>query len=690
MCVAAVLFPALAHAYIGPGAGIALLATAATLFISLLIAIAGVLLWPFRQIYRLLTRRRPPKAARIQRAIVIGLDGLDPDLVQRWMSEGKLPSMARIARAGVFEKLATTFPSISPVAWSSFATGVNPGKHGIYDFLTRNPKTYLPELSSSKVSAPPRSLRLGPYRIPLGGARLKLLRKSAPFWSVMARYRIPCSILRVPITFPPDQFDGTMLSAMCVPDLQGSQGSFSHYATTATAPATGRSIGGQNIVVEIKDDRIEAQLEGPENPIKPRHTLRVPFSVDLDRESNLGTLRIGRQQISLPVGRFSDWVTIEFSLGLGLTLRGMCRFRLMEMSPRFRLYVSPINIDPSDPALPISQPFLFSIFLAKLIGRFATLGMAEDTWALNEGVLDEEAFLEQAWDTHQERESMFFEMLKRTPTGVLACVFDGTDRIQHMFMRYLDPDHPDGKAPAGRFHKTIEDTYIRMDQMIGRVLERVDLDDPATLLIVMSDHGFKNFRRGVNLNSWLYQNGYLQLKAERTASGEWFEAVDWSHSRAFALGLGGIFLNVKNRESQGIVEPGAPARALAEEIAAKLSGLTDPESSTVAIREVFPAHKIYKGPYREDALDVIVGYAAGWRASWDGARGCVDGEVFSDNSKAWSGDHCIDPRLVPGVLISNHKLHAESGAPSIMDVAPTLLELFGIPAPNYMDGKSLA
>jgi predicted AlkP superfamily phosphohydrolase/phosphomutase len=351
--------------------------------------------------------------------------------------------------------------------------------------------------------------------------------------------------------------------------------------------------------------------------------------------------------------------------------------------------VTPINIDPENPILPISHPRIFATFLSKLVGRYSTLGLAEDTWALNEGVLDEDAFLEQAWANHAEREGMFFEMLKRTPKGLITCVFDGTDRIQHMFTRYLDDDHPAmQKTNADPKYKTvIEDTYAKMDEMLGRVLKDIDLNDPSTLVAVLSDHGFQNFRRGVNLNSWFLKNGYLALEKGRTESGDWFVGVDWTKTKAFALGLGGVFLNVKGREAKGIVAE-EDAKALADEIAAKLTGLVDPENGQVAIQKAYASHKLYDGPYADDAPDLVIGYSAGWRASWDGVRGLANDVVFDDNEKAWSGDHCIDPELVPGVLICNHKLTAKD-KPVISDLAPTLLDLFGIPAPRHMDGKSL-
>jgi predicted AlkP superfamily phosphohydrolase/phosphomutase len=685
--LAVLLVPSVAHAYVGPGAGIAIATTALALLVSVIVVVLGLLFWPLRFAYRLATRKRPPNPAKAQRAVIIGLDGLDPKLTRRFMDEGKLPNLERIAKAGGFRELGTTFPAMSPVAWSSFATGVNPAKHGIFDFLTRDPRSYQPDLSSTEIHPARRNLEIGGFKIPLGKPEIKLLRRSKPFWETLGRYQIPCSVLRVPITFPPQKYEGTLLSAMCVPDLQGSQGTFTYL--TSEPDDDQASIGGQRVVVEPDGGAIEAALPGPPNPIrKDGRRVSAPISIELAGDG--ATLRAGREKVSLTVGEYTDWVPVAFKLGLGLKMRGICRFRLLSLDP-FRLYVTPINIDPERPILPISHPKTFATFLAKLNGRFATLGLAEDTWALNEGVLDEDAFLEQAWANHAERESMFFDMLARTPKGLVTCVFDGTDRIQHMFMRYLEPDHPAnrGKPEADRYKDVIPDTYARMDEMVGRVLDQVDIADPNNFVAVISDHGFESFRRGINLNSWLMERGYLVLEDGRDASGEWFDGVDWERTRAFALGLGGIFLNVRGREKSGTVEPDE-ARALARTIADELSGLIDPEIGEVAIRKVYPAGDIFKGPYADQAPDLVVGYSAGWRASWDGVRGIADGTVFDDNTKAWSGDHCIDPELVPGVLIANRDLGGDGDRPEISDMAPTVLDLFGIPAPRYMDGTVLA
>jgi predicted AlkP superfamily phosphohydrolase/phosphomutase len=680
-------WPGQADAYVGPGAGIAAATTMFALLASLLIVIVALLLYPLRLAWRLVRRRRPPRPPAIRRAVVIGLDGLDPDLVQRFMDAGVLPNLSRLARLGCFQRLETTNPPMSPVAWSSFATGVWPAKHGIFDFLTRDPRTYQPELSSAEVRPPRRSVSIGPYRIPLGRPSVRLLRRSRPFWLELGRHGVASSILRVPITFPADRFEGSMLSAMCVPDLEGTQGTFAYYTTGVVSGAVE---GGRRIPLDPPHrGRLETWVVGPASPIRrdgARSRLRL--RLELDPDGTCAWARIDGQRIKLEVGAFSDWVPLRFPIGLGMKLRGICRFRLLELAPHVRLYQTPIHIDPERPALPIAHPRFFAAFLAKLTGRYATLGLAEDTWALNEGVLDEDAFLEQAWANHREREVMLFEMLRRTRRGLVACVFDGSDRIQHMFMRYLDEEHPARPRAHQRYAGVIEDTYRRMDDLVGRVMAEIDPGNPRNLVAVISDHGFKTFRRGINLNAWLLEHGYLALERDRIASGEWLAGVDWSRTRAYALGLGGLYLNLRGREGRGIVAP-EDAAALADEIAAKLVDLVDPKVGERAVRRAYPAHRL-RGPYADQAPDVIVGYRAGWRISWTGARGIADRVVFADNTKAWSGDHCIDPALVPGVLIANRPFATRDGnPPRIVDLAPTLLDLFGIPPPAHMDGTTL-
>ena len=585
---------ALPPAYVGPGAGFAFLGSFLALVLSVLAGLAAVLIWPFRSVWLLFRRKR----GAVKKIIFLGFDGLDPRVTERLMEEGQLPNFVRLKQQGGYRRLRTTFPALSPVAWSTFATGVNPGKHNIFDFLTRDLRTYVPELSSARVTR----------------KSVQMRRKSEPFWKILGRHAVTSTILRVPITFPPEPFNGRLLSAMCTPDLRGTQGTFSKF------------------------EGPRGQLQGPE-----RET--IPFRVEGE------WLRIQSEKIPFRVGEYTPWIRLKFP-----SARGIARF----LRTNDGIYVTPVQIDPENPALPISHPQYYAAYLAKLLGTFSTLGMAEDTFALNDGAIDQQAFLEQAASIQKEREAMFFSALERTNHGVVACVFDTTDRVQHMCFEDRD---------------VIDRLYCDMDRILGKTLEFADAD---TAVFVLSDHGFCSFRRGMNLNAWLLQEGYLVLNGE---AGKHLEGIDWQKTRAYTFGLGGIYLNLEGREAQGIVPPDH-ARALRREIAEKLTGLRDRDA--VAIEKAYVATDLYRGPYLPSAPDVIVGYADGYRASWDAAVGKVSKDVFEDNTKAWCGDHCVDPHLVPGVLFSNRKLTAEN--PGIEDMAPTALNLFGVARPPWMEG----
>ncbi len=628
-------------------------------------------------------RRKAYGKAQIKRAVILGFDGMDPELADRFIKEGNLPNLAKLREHGTFRKLRTTYPAISPVAWSTFMTGVNPGKHNIYDFLARDLANYLPFLSSAEIRGPKRSWKIGKYTIPLGKAQIKGMRKGTPFWHWLGKAGIFCSVIRVPVTFPPEKFPGVLLSGMCVPDLKGSQGTFC-FCTTRASNDKFRE-GGVRVPITRNGSACHSHIPGPEDPLGggTGGELRVDYEIRPDANKKQARITVDSENFTLKVGEYSEWIAVKFKAGLGFSARGICRFYLKQVSPEIEVYVTPVNIDPGRPDLPISHPVTYSIYLAKLFGPYATLGLAEDTWALNEEVLDDDAFLAQCYANHDDRERMLFDALEKTRQGLCACVFDTTDRVQHMFWRYLDDDHPAARnVPRDQRPHVIQDLYRRMDGLIGRVMKQIGDD---TLLLVVSDHGFKSFARCVNVNAWLHQNGYLALKSGKTESGDWFEDVDWSRTRAYTMGLNGLYLNIKGREREGIVEPGAEAEALREEIRAKLDGLVDPVSKRVGITGVFACDAVYAGPYVDNAPDLIVGYGDGYRASWDSVMGKVTSQIFEDNLKAWSGDHCIDPRLVPGVLFSNLKIADEK--PAIVDVAPTILKLFGLGLPGHLDGK---
>ncbi len=671
-----------AQAYIGPGAGFAVGSTVVAFFLAFLSGLAAIFLWPIRWALRSFRGRRAMARARVKRFVILGLDGMEPTLAEKFMAEGKMPNLSRLKDEGSYNKLGTTAPPLSPVAWSSFLTGCNPGKHNIFDFLTRDKRNYLPLLSSVSIGDVSRKLKIGKYEIPMGKPNIRLLRKGKPFWNVLGEHGIFSNIIRVPITFPPERFRGVLLSAMCVPDLRGSQGTFSYYSTRSADSA--EHIGGEQIHVERQGDVVKSYLIGPDNTMKKdAGSMKCPFEVRITGPGE-GVLKVGGETIRLRKGEYTPWVNVTFKAGLGIKVQGICEFLLQSTEPEFELYVTPIQIDPNKPAMPVSHPSVFATYLSKNQGRFATLGLAEDTWGLNATLLGDDDFLHQCNEADAEREVMFFDALEKVRRGLCVCVFDGTDRVQHMFWRYIDAEHPAHSGQAEEQHRdAIEQLYVRMDDLVGRTMKKCEGN--GTVLMVISDHGFNSFRRGIDLNVWLEENGYLKLKPDGLGK-KYLAGVDWSQTKAYCLGLAGIWLNIKGRESQGIVEP-SEADALRDEICDKLTGLRDEEKGEMAISRAFNSHKIYRGPYKGESQDIIVGYNKGYRVSWEAAIGQQTDKLFHDNTKAWSGDHCIDPKLVPGVLFCNRKIRAEN--PRLMDLGPTVLDMFGVDVPKIMDGQSV-
>ncbi|NLH48347.1 MAG: nucleotide pyrophosphatase [Myxococcales bacterium] len=680
-----------AYAYVGPGAGIAFGTGIFFMVATFFVALAMLAIWPLRFVYVLIRRRKSRQRASYKRVVVLGLDGLDPDLAEKWMQEGHLPTFKKLAEQGGFHRLQTTFPAVSPVAWSSFMTGANPGRHNIYDFLTRDPRTYLPALSSAYIGQSQRFWKIGKYRIPLGKPELRLLRKSKPFWVVLGEQSISSAVIRVPITFPPEKFNGVSLSGMCVPDLRGSQGTFSFFTTRfadkQAVSGDSEAEGGIILPLVKEGDVYKGELSGPpDSLLEGAPELKIPFSVVIGKNGKPNLVRLPNEDMKLKTGEYSDWVSLQFKASLGFKVSGIARFMLTEAGEHVSLYVTPINLDPAKPVFPISHPPHYGVYLAKLIGPYANLGLAEDTWVLNERLLTDGQFLQETYLISDEREQMFNDALAKTKNGCVVCVFDDTDRIQHMFYRYLVPNHPAVGPNDDLTHRdAILDLYKWSDALLARTLKKLRKGDA---LLVMSDHGFKPFIRGVNLNSWLHQNGYLALKDGAKPNGaKWLQDVDWSRTRAYQVGLGGMYINLAGREAKGIVEPGEPAAALRRELVEKLSGLRDAERNEIGINQVWEAENIYAGPYKGNAPDLIIGYNLGYRAGWDGTTGVITDKVFDDNTKAWSGDHCMDPRRVPGVLFTNFDLNRDQ--PSIMDLAPTILEMLGVDAPAFMDGRSL-
>lgn len=700
-----ILTPVFASAYIGPGAGFAFVGSALVLIAAIFMAIITLITFPLRMLWKALFSTDPYKDSKINRVVILGLDGLDPELTDHYIEQGMMPNLKKLRETGSDHRLRTTFPGISPVAWSSFSTGCNPGKHNIFDFLARDENTYLPDLSSVSIGTMTRHLHLGVFKIPLGKKpSIEGFRRSVSFWKYLGEKGISSQVIRVPITFPPDDYKGLLLSAMCVPDLRGTQGTFTLYTTNKERVA--KAEGGVFVRVEKQEIKglraIKSAFLGPDaggeseakvsggyaggesstGELDPA-ALKAPFTLTL-KDDQHAILELENDKIEMKAGEYTDWVTINFKAG-GAKIPGIALLMFTVRGEDIELYCSPINIDPRKPALPISNPQYYAIYLGKLMGPFATLGLCEDTWALEEDAITDKAFLEQTYLMAEEREKQFFNALDTTRKGLVTAVFDETDRIQHMFWRYREDGYKGLRDNAEELSRdAIENMYKHADDLVGRTMAKLNDDD---MLLVMSDHGFKPFNVCVHFNNWLYENGYLFLKDDQTEGGEWFKDIDWSRTKAYGFGLNGIYLNIKGRESQGIVEPGEEEEALKAEIIEKLTGLKDPRNGEIAINQAFDTRKIYVGPYKANGPDILVGTNSGYRVAWSSVTGTVGGDVFEDNTKAWSGDHCVDPRIVPGILYSNWKINAEN--PRILDIAPTILSLFGIEPPKHMDGRPM-
>lgn len=689
------LSPSLADAYVGPGAGFALVSSFLTLILAFFTAFFALFTLPARMAWRALRRRKAPRKARVRKVVILGLDGLAPEICEMLMARGELPNFSRLKERGTYRRLGTSNPAMSPVAWSSFATGSDASHHGIFDFLTRDRRTYLPMLSSSAVHGQAKFFRLGPWRIPYKRGGVRFLRRSVSFWKILSDYGVFSTVLRVPITFPPERINGLMLAGMDIPDLRGTMGSFTYYTQSASA----EKIGGMIVTLPRNGNPLRTTLSGPTSPLNGKP---VELPMHINRSNGSAEIRIGEETIRLREREYSPWVRLTFKAAPNIKMTGIARFYITQLDGDFGLYVTPIHIDPEKPVMPVSSPAVYSTYLCQLLGPFGTLGLAEDTWALNERILDEEGFLKQAYLYHEERKTMWFHALKKLRKGMVCCVFDLSDRLQHMCFRYLDENHPANHGKDTTRHKdALFDMYRNMDALVGETLACVD---DHTSLFVISDHGFKTFQRGVNLNTWLWRSGYLTLKEGRAGLGEFLTDVDWMKTQAYAIGLGGIYVNLKGRERHGIVDK-THHKALKSRIAAELLALSDPKTSQHpemsqhlktgqhpkrserAVNGVTDTSRDFKGPYRNDGPDLLVGFAEGYRVSWDCARGLVTPEIFEDNTKSWSGDHCMDPRIVPGILFTNLRIDEEN--PNLMDMAPTVLDLFGIDAPEHMVGKSL-
>jgi predicted AlkP superfamily phosphohydrolase/phosphomutase len=651
-----------------------------------------------------------------RRVLLVAFDGLDPRIVQSLMSAGRMPNFARLAKTGSLTQIATSNPPQTPVAFANIISGADPGLHQVFDFIHRDPNPLdsrlpvRPYFSTADAITSQRrwAIPLGSWQLPLSESTVELLRRGPAFWDYLVARGIDTQIYYLPSNYPPRQPEGPgrfrMMSGMGTPDLLGSYGEFTLF--TPSAPRQGRSVGGGRFVfLSMLGNRGQAELVGPPNFLRRPDAngkvepLKIVLDLVRDVDHRVAKIKVGDATVLLNEGEWSPWIPVELSsgipgggalaaVGVNTSLSGMVRLFLKQVFPKFELYVSPINIDPLEPINSLSVPSQLASDLARRHGRFYTLGIPEDTKALSYGALDEDQFQAQCELSMQERIAQYRQALSEFSSGCLFFYFGATDLLQHMFWRDRDERHP-GRIPeqAARYAHVIDDLYARMDQLVGTALAAVGPDD---LLIVLSDHGFTSFRRGFNLNGWLRDSGFLLQSPIQAAAGEggggtMFPGVNWPATRAYGLGMNGLYLNMAGREKLGVVRDDA-RRSLLAEVRDKLLEVRDVDGTPI-VTNVKLTDELYPSADVRIAPDLIIGYNDGYRASWDTVLGGIMPALVEDNLDRWSGEHLIDPDLVPGVLVTSRPVTAP--LPKLSDIAPTILAAFGIARPPQMTGQDL-
>ena len=684
-------------------------------------------------------------AAEPPRVVVLGFDGVDSQIVEQMMAAGRLPSLSALKQRGGYSPLLPTVPAQTPVSWATFSTGLDPGGHEIFDFLKRDPADLVPTfavaqettervlfgrstglilgaiglivfLAAGALAAYLTRRRMvllvfGLLGLGLGEAVFEAARRWIPaerpgvknnrlgktFWSEEGGR--PATVLRMPVTFPPESFpDGRLLSGLGVPDLSGRIGKPSYFTSDPFfTPREGNDFSIEVVRLSTNRGSQTTKIAGPPGKAFGKAgTIDLPLTLVVLPGRDRLLVEVGGDKAALAPGQWSPWISMPFRVNPLITVWGYGRFRLQSVAPEIALYLSPIQFDPAKlpPGFALSSPSGFAKDLLERFGRYKTMGWAIDTWSIQSGTLSEDAFLEDVAATASQERRML-ESLLGGKERLLVHYFEFPDRVAHVFWRFRDPKHPayDVKL-AAKYGGEVEKSYETMDAIVGDTMKKLS---PQDVLVVLSDHGFATWRRSVNYNSWLVENGYLVLSAGAQrkslealfSRGQFWEAVDWSRSRAYAMGLGDVYINLKGREKNGIVEPGAPYEALRAELVSRLTQLTDPANGERAVSRVFKREEVYRRFDPKLIPDLIVANLPGYRVSWQASLGVPTETVFEDNRDVWSGDHCsLDPELVKGVFFASKPFRAAQ-VPGIADATASVRALLGAPAPPDAAGKSL-
>jgi len=466
---------------------------------------------------------------------------------------------------------------------------------------------------------------------------------------------------------------------------------------------------------DARVDELRARREQLDQTILPRLLAldgteegRVSLPLDITADGEAWKVAIGGQEQRLAVGQWSDWYRLTFEIDPLLKVRAITRAKVTKGKP-FELYVDMLHLDPADAPRwqAVSRPHNFGADLCEQIGEpYETVGWACITMPLKDRRIDAVTFLQDIEFTARCREKLIMGALERGARLVVG-IESTPDRVQHMLYHLDDAEHP-GHDPELAATKTlffgreielrdaIERSYEQMDELVGKVMAKLA---PNDILLVVADHGFQSFRRQVHLNTWLAQEGYLTLRdgVSLGDAGDIGAYVDWTRTKAYAIGLGTIYLNLQGRERLGTVAP-EDAPALLDELIAKLKAMKDGNGSPV--RTVYKLADIHSGKHLEDEAELCVGFEGGWRASWATTSGGIrlseqDGKVvpaspFEDSLSPWSGDHVsVAGDLVRGIFYSNRSVTLPPEGPDLLHLAPTVLTLLGVPVPAQCDRPAL-
>jgi len=683
----------------------------------------------------------PPAPGRV---VILGFDGVDAALVEKMLADGRLPNLAQLKARGGYSPLTPTVPAQTPVSWATFSTGLDPGGTQIFDFLKRDPANRIPTFAVAEETTAPLLLGRGnataasaaaaailliPALILLlrrrriaavvlavlaaaaGVAAFRAVRAWVPdtrpwvknnrrgpvFWTEAGAR--PATVIRMPVTFPPEAFpDGRMLSGLGVPDLSGRIGRPSFYTSDPFfAVREGNDFSVEVVRLESNTGTQSARVAGPPGRAFGRDgTIDLSMTLTVPPSRDRLAIEVSGSRAELKPGEWSDWLPLSFRVNPLVAVHGYARLRLASVQPEIALYMSPVQFEPDHlpPGFELSSPPGFAKELVSRVGRFKTMGWAIDTWSIQSGTLPEEAFLEDVRLTEQ-KERQVLEGLLAGGGKMLFHYFEFPDRVAHVFWRFRDPQHPAYDAAlAAKYGDAVEKSYAQMDEIVGATAKALK---PEDVLVVLSDHGFATWRRSVNYNSWLVENGYLVLKGSARrqnlealfSRGQFWEAIDWAKSRAYAMGLGDIYVNLSGREAGGIVAPGAAYDALRAELSERLLALTDPKNGEKAVSRVLKRGQVYRRFDPRLIPDLIVANRPGYRVSWQSSLGVPTESVFEDNRDVWSGDHCsLDPDLVRGVLFASRPFHADP-VPGIADATASIRALGGAPQPEDAAGKPL-